>query len=82
LVGGVRHPDNPEQTVVRRVALTIAFAMSVVPPSGRREFLLGSFTWVAAGLDSTRKDRTWFDIGMPIAHASDLLETRIRELDG
>ncbi|HEY4226350.1 MAG TPA: hypothetical protein VGM70_11095 [Pseudolysinimonas sp.] len=80
LVGGVRHPDNPEQTVVRRVGLAVAFAMSVVPPSGRREFLLGSFTWAAAGLDSSRKDRTWFDIGMPIEQASELLDTRIQEL--
>lgn len=81
LVGGVRSPTNPEQTIVRRVALTLAFAMSVVPPSGKREFLVGSFTWVAAGLDTTRINRTWFDIGMPIAQASDLLEARIRELD-
>jgi hypothetical protein len=82
LTGGPRRPDNPEQVTVRRAGFALEFAMSVLPPSGRREFLVGAFTWVATGLDGDqRRDRTWFDVGMPIAEAGSLLDTRIWELD-
>jgi len=83
LTGGPRPSDNPDQVIVRRAALAIEFALSVLLPSGKREVLVGSFSWVAVGLDGVgqRRDRTWFDIGMPVARAGELLEKRIWEPD-
>lgn len=82
LTGGPREAES-DRVIVRRAALAVEFAMSVMPPNGRREFLVGSFSWVAVGLDTTdgRHDRTWFDIGMPIARAGELLNERIWEIE-
>ena len=82
LTGGVRQDDAPDTIVLRRAAFALEFAMSVLPLNGRREILVGSFTWVAAGLDAPaqRRDRTWFDIGMPVSQAGGVLEQRIYEL--
>jgi hypothetical protein len=80
-VGG-RPVEGSDQVIVTRTAVAVEFALSVLAPSGRREILAGSFTWAAAGLDvpEGRRDRTWFDIGMPVAHAGGLLEKRVFEV--
>jgi len=80
-VGG-KPVEGSNQVTVTRTALAAEFALSVLTPAGRREVLSGSFTWAAAGLDiqGGRRDRTWFDIGMPIGQAGDLLQTRVFEV--
>lgn len=80
-VGG-RPEEGSDQVTVTRTAVAVEFALSVLAPTGRREILVGSFTWAAARLDvqGGRHDRTWFDIGMPIEQAGGLLETRVFEV--
>jgi hypothetical protein len=83
LTGGPRQSDDSEKIVVRRAALAVKFALSVRPPNGKREFVVGSFSWVATGLDSpgSRRDRTWFDVGMGMTKAAALLQERVWEVD-
>jgi hypothetical protein len=75
LTGGKRAPDNADNLIVTRAALALELALSVVPPSGPREFLLGVFTWVATGLNEpgSRHDRAWLDLGVRLEAAKEWL---------
>ena len=81
LTGGVPDHDDPATITVRRAALAVPFALSVVA-AGRRETLTGCFSWVAVNLDQpgVRQDRTWFDIGATREQAEAALESRILEM--
>jgi hypothetical protein len=43
--------------------------------------LRGVFSWVASGLDGTRRDRVYLDLDAELAWAAEQLAVRIYELD-
>ncbi|MER8120245.1 hypothetical protein [Streptomyces sp. NPDC094031] len=79
LTGGHRRPGDADRMLVTRAAIALSFALSVTSPGGRREILLGVFSWVAVGLDrpGERKDRVWFDLGAGLDRAEADLRERI-----
>lgn len=83
LTGGVPRHDEPARITVRRAALAVPFALSVLSGPTRRDIVTGSFSWVAVNLDQPdmRRDRTWFDIGATRDQAEAMLQSRIFEVD-
>jgi hypothetical protein len=80
LTGGRKMPDAPTKLIVTRAALAAPFELQV-RSEGRLDRLRGVFSWVAAGLDGTRRDRVFFDLDAELAWASEKLKARIYELD-
>jgi hypothetical protein len=83
LTTALRNQDDPGQALINRTALAVIFALAVRPPTGSREILTGTFTWVATGLANPvgRRDRLWLDFGMNREQAAELLKQRIYEAD-
>lgn len=63
LTGGRRPPDDPDRLILTRAALAVSFELEV-DASEKTEQLRGVFSWVAAGLDAERRDRTYLDLGL------------------
>jgi len=80
LTGGRKLPDDPGKVIVTRAALAVPFELQVRSAGGVEE-VRGVFSWVASGLDGTRRDRVYFDLDAELAWASEQLTLRIYELD-
>jgi hypothetical protein len=83
LTGGRPMPDDPDRVILTRAALAAPFALGVRPPDDPPEILTGVFSWVAVGLDTpgARQDRVWFDLGMALEQAEELLQERIYQVE-
>jgi hypothetical protein len=80
LTGGHKVSGEPTKLILTRAALAVAFVLEV-HSDGRVDNLEGVFSWVAAGLDAQRRDRSYFDLTAKLEWASEMLEERIYELD-
>ncbi|MBV9470074.1 MAG: hypothetical protein JO316_25545 [Abitibacteriaceae bacterium] len=80
LTGGRKRRDAPDMTLVTRAALAVPFELQV-RSADRQDYLRGVFSWVTTGLDAERKDRTYLDLDVEMAWASEMLTVRIYERD-
>jgi len=82
LTGGRQLADDEERIVVTRAGLALPFALGALPPDGRREILMGVFSWAAGGLDTPdgRRDQVWLDLFMTREHAEGLLPQRVEDV--
>jgi hypothetical protein len=78
--GGRKQPDDPNILIVTRAGLAVPFELQVQSAAGV-DRLRGVFSWVASGLDGTRRDRVYFDLDAEFSVAREQLVARIYELD-
>lgn len=59
-----RRDDNGENAVLMRLGVAFEFELDVTTPEYGDHALIGVYTWVANGLDSTdeQKQRIWMDL--------------------